>query len=41
MNDLWSTDARAICRYPPEARYLGHGDAKEAANFGCRVPKPM
>jgi feruloyl esterase len=35
------TATRPICRYPLEARYLGHGDAKEAANFVCGVPKPM
>jgi len=35
------TATRPICRYPLEARYLGHGDAKEAANFACRAPKPM
>jgi feruloyl esterase len=35
------TATRPICRYPLEARYLGHGDAKEAANFACRVPEPM
>ena len=35
------TATRPICRYPLEARHLGHGDAKEAANFVCSVPKPM
>ena len=35
------TATRPICRYPLEARYLGHGDAKEAANFACRAPEPM
>jgi hypothetical protein len=40
MKNLSQTDA-PICRYPLEARYLGHGDAKEAANFACRAPEPM
>jgi feruloyl esterase len=35
------TATRPICRYPLEARYLGHGDAREAANFACRAPEPM
>jgi feruloyl esterase len=35
------TATRPICHYPLEARYLGHGDAKEAANFACRAPEPM
>ncbi len=38
-NDVTAT--RPICRYPQEARYLGHGDIHEAANFVCRAPQPM
>ena len=30
---------RPICRYPLEARYLGHGSTNEAANFACRAPE--
>lgn len=42
MNDKKEiTATRPVCRYPLEARYLGHGDTKEAANFVCRAPKPM
>jgi feruloyl esterase len=33
------TATRPICRYPLEARYLGHGDIHEAGNFACRDPK--
>ena len=36
MNNRWPTDA-PHCRYPLEARYLGHGDIKEAANLACRA----
>jgi feruloyl esterase len=32
------TATRWICRYPLEARYLGHGDTKQGANFACRPP---
>jgi|GEM_PF-5913629 hypothetical protein len=32
------TATRPICRYPLEARYSGHGDTSEAANFTCREP---
>jgi feruloyl esterase len=35
------TATRPICRYPLEARYDGHGDFHEAANFTCRAPQPM
>jgi feruloyl esterase len=35
------TATRPICRYPLEARYLGHGDTHEAANFACRVPPAL
>ena len=35
------TATRPICRYPLEARYLGHGDIHEAANFACRAPQAM
>ena len=34
------TATRPICRYPLEARYSGHGDTHEAANFICR-PQAM
>ena len=30
---------RPICRYPLEARYVGHGSTNEAANFVCRAPE--
>jgi hypothetical protein len=32
------TATRPICRYPLEARYSGHGEITEAANFTCREP---
>jgi feruloyl esterase len=35
------TATRPICRYPLEARYLGHGEAREATNFVCRPPQSM
>jgi feruloyl esterase len=34
------TATRPICRYPLEARYSGHGDIHEAANFACAAPSP-
>jgi feruloyl esterase len=33
------TATRPICRYPLEARYVGHGDISNAANFTCRAPE--
>jgi feruloyl esterase len=30
---------RPICKYPLEARYLGHGSINEAANYACREPE--
>jgi feruloyl esterase len=33
------TATRPICRYPLEARYVGHGDIGNAANFTCRAPE--
>ncbi len=35
-NDTKQT--RPICRYPFEARYVGRGDTRDAANFVCRPP---
>jgi feruloyl esterase len=35
------TATRPICRFPLEARYSGHGDVHEAANFACRMPRSM
>lgn len=32
------TATRPICRYPLEARYSGHGDTADAANFTCSAP---
>jgi feruloyl esterase len=34
------TATRPICRYPLEARYSGHGDTRDAANFTCSAPLP-
>jgi feruloyl esterase len=33
------TATRPVCRYPLEARYSGHGDTSNAANFTCRMPE--
>jgi feruloyl esterase len=33
------TATRPVCRYPLEAKYLGHGDSSNAANFVCRAPE--
>jgi feruloyl esterase len=42
MNDQKEVTAtRPICRYPLEARYQGHGDVQDAANFSCRTPGPL
>ena len=30
---------RPVCRYPLEARYVGHGDVNTAANWSCRMPE--
>jgi feruloyl esterase len=35
------TATRPICRYPLEAKYVGHGDTNDAANFVCRSQEPM
>jgi len=35
------TATRPICRYPLEARYLGRGETRAAANFACRVPQGL
>ena len=35
------TATRPICRYPLEAKYIGHGDTNEAANFVCAAQEPM
>lgn len=32
------TATRPICRYPLEARYSGHGDTRDAANYTCSSP---
>jgi feruloyl esterase len=32
------TATRPICRYPLEARFSGHGDTQDAANFSCSAP---
>jgi feruloyl esterase len=32
---------RPICRYPLEARYSGHGDTRDAANFSCGAPEAL
>jgi feruloyl esterase len=37
-DDKKVTATRPICRYPLEARYSGHGNMLEAANFSCRPP---
>jgi feruloyl esterase len=37
-DDKKVTATRPICRYPLEARYNGHGEMLEAANFTCRPP---
>ncbi len=37
-DDKKVTVTRPICRYPLEARYSGHGNMLEAANFSCRPP---
>ena len=33
------TATRSICRYPLKARYIGHGNTNEAANFVSRAPE--
>ena len=30
---------RPLCPYPEVAQYAGHGDVRDAANFGCGFPK--
>jgi feruloyl esterase len=30
--------SRPVCAYPAEARYSGHGDKNDAANFLCETP---
>jgi len=35
------TATRPICRYPLEARYSGHGDTRDAANFVCSAPEAL
>ena len=30
--------SRPVCAYPAEARYSGHGDTNDAANFLCETP---
>lgn len=40
MNEQKQTIAtRPVCHHPLEARYVGHGDTREAANFVCRAPE--
>jgi feruloyl esterase len=31
------TATRPVCRYPLEAKYVGHGDPGSAGNFTCRA----
>src|SRR5690606_33683856 len=31
---------RPLCPFPQQARYLGRGDAGDAANFACGDPAP-
>ena len=35
------TATRPVCRYPLEAKYVGHGDNSLAANWSCQAPEKL